>query len=92
MIIVMVTVLIGLAMILFFLLVRDSMSAARITENSRQEAAPFPEQGEGEWYGRLPYEYDMPEEAAPGSEETAPDQRRRRRRRPTYRARRTSTM
>ena len=71
-IIVMVTVLIGLAMILFFLLVRDSMSAARITENSRQEAAPFPEQGEGEWYGRLPYEYDMPEEAAPGSEETAP--------------------
>ena len=72
MIIVMVTVLIGLAMILFFLLVRDSMSAARITENSRQEAAPFPEQGEGEWYGRLPYEYDMPEEAAPGSEETAP--------------------
>ena len=72
MIIVMITVLIGLAMILFFLLVRDSMSAARITENSRQEAAPFPEQGEGEWYGRLPYEYDMPEEAAPGSEETAP--------------------
>lgn len=71
-IIVMVTVLIGLAMILFFLLVRDSMSAARITENSRQETAPFPEQGEGEWYGRLPYEYDMPEEAAPGSEETAP--------------------
>ena len=73
-IIVMITVLIGLAMILFFLLVRDSMNAARITENSRQEAVPFPEQGEGEWYGRLPYEYDVPEETVPGSEETAPEE------------------
>ena len=73
-IIVMITVLIGLVMILFFLLVRDSMNAARITENSRQEAVPFPEQGEGEWYGRLPYEYDVPEETVPGSEETAPEE------------------
>ena len=73
-IIVMITVLIGLAMILFFLLVRDSMNAARITENSWQEAVPFPEQGEGEWYGRLPYEYDVPEETVPGSEETAPEE------------------
>ena len=65
-------VLLCLALVLIFFLVKNSVHTAVISETERQEnfGIPYPDEGYApEWYGQLPYEYDAPSEAEPEPEE-----------------------
>ena len=64
-------VLLCLAMVLLFFLVRNSVRASGETVNGWQEdfGIPYPDEGYGpEWYGQLPYQYEAPREAVPEQE------------------------
>ena len=70
-IITVLAVLLCLAMVLLFFLVRNSVRASGETVNGWQEdfGIPYPDEGYGpEWYGQLPYQYEAPRESVPEQE------------------------
>ena len=70
-IITVLAILLCIAMVLVFFLVRNSVSTSRkaISEWQEEFGSPYPDGGYGpEWYGQLPYGYEAPRETVPEQE------------------------